>query len=199
MLNGRVTFKIEQVVGDGASNSLPIFSSRLYHEVKSIRDFLGHLHVKRALELGCGYGRLTPWISEFADEMFMVEPEHKLAEEAIRLYPSFIYAFVTVDEMTFPDKYFGLIVSWTVLQHISPTKIEASINEIKRVAEDDATILLAEHTRPTSSPTTWGRSIEEYTTLFAPFKLVRHEPRKIEVSRSGFFGDVMKFEKVERI
>ena len=197
MVKGRVTFKIEQVVGDGASKSLPTFSSRLYYEVRSIRHFLGDLHVKRALELGCGYGRLTPWIADFADEMFMVEPERDLAEETVKLYPTFTLASATADKMSFPNKHFGLIVSWTVLQHIPPGKIEQSISEIKRVAEDDATILLAEHTQSTSSPITWGRSIEEYMTLFAPFNLTRHEPRNLEVSLSGFFGDVMKFEKVK--
>jgi len=194
--NGRISFDVSQVVGGGASENLPAFSSRLYYEIKSIKEILGDLQVNRSLEIGCGYARLTPWIAEYSDEHYSIEPEKSLYEISKKLYPSFNFLNVPVDKMPFPDNYFGLVVSWTVLQHIPPEKIHDSKNEILRVAENDAVILIAEYTKNTPSPTTWGHSIEEYSRLFKPFELVKHEPRKVESLISYYCGEVMKFEKI---
>lgn len=195
----RIPFDVEQVVGDGVSQNLPTFSSRLYYEAKSIREFLDDFHVKRCLEIGCGYARLTPYIAEYSDEMYAIEPEKKLFEIARKLYPMFNFLNTPVDKMPFPNNYFGLIVSWTVLQHIPPIKLRDSISEILRVAQDDAVILIAEYTKKTASPTTWGHSLEEYSRLFKPFRLVKHEPRKVENSSNVHMGEVMKFQKIRLI
>ena len=196
--NGRVSFDVSQVVGDAASKNLPAFSSRLYYEIKSIKEILGDLHVNRSLEIGCGYARLTPWIAEYSDEYYAIEPEKELYEIAKKIFPSFNFLNAPADKMPFPDNYFGLVVSWTVLQHIPPEKFHDSINEILRVAEDDAVILIAEYTKNTPSPTTWGHSIEEYSRLFKPFELVKHEPRKTESLINYYVGEVMKFGKIRK-
>ena len=141
----RITFDVGQVVGDGASDFLPYFGSRIYHEVKSIRDFLGDIHVDRSLEIGCGYARLTPWIAEFSNKHFALEPEPKLFEISKELYPTINFVNAPADKIPLPDKYFGLIITWTVLQHIPPEGFEQSIKEILRVARDDALILICEY------------------------------------------------------
>jgi 2-polyprenyl-3-methyl-5-hydroxy-6-metoxy-1,4-benzoquinol methylase len=192
---GRIIFDVGQVAGGGGSKNLPAFSSRIYHEIKTLKEMLGDLHVKRSLEIGCGYGRLTPWIAEYSEEFYAIEPEKKLYDIAKKLYPSFKFTEARADRLPFPDNYFGLIVTWTVLQHVLPEKFQDTINEILRVAAEDAVILVAEYTRDTHSPSSWGHSVEEYTKLLEPFVLVKQEQRKVENLIDYYVGEVMKFEK----
>ncbi len=191
----RISFGIGQVVGEGASKNLPAFSSRIYHEIRSIRKFLGDLHVERSLEIGCGYARLTPWIAEYSQQHYAIEPEEELYTVTKSLYPSLNIVNCAADKLPFSDNYFDFIFTWTVLQHIPPEKFQQSIDEILRVVKDDGVILIAEHVLFTPSPTTWGHSIEEYQQLLKPFVLTMHEPRKVESLVDVNVGEIMKFEK----
>ena len=195
MDNFRVPFNVSQVVGGNASTNLPAFSSRLYYEIKSIRELLGNLHVARYLEIGCGYARLTPWISGYSDKQYGIEPEKKLYEISKKLYPYITFVNMPADNIPFQDNYFNIIISWTVLQHIPPEKINASIKEILRVANDKAIILIAEHTKNTQSTNTWGRSIKEYSKLFSPFELVKHKAREVEILIDYDVGEIMMFKR----
>ncbi len=193
--SNRISFGVGQVVGEGASKNLPAFSSRIYHELKTIRKFLGDLHVERSLEIGCGYARLTPWIAEYSEQHCAVEPEEELFNIAKGLYPSFDFVNCAADKLPFPDNHFDFIFTWTVLQHIPPEKFQQSIDEILRVIKDDGVILMAEHVQYTPSPTTWGHTIEEYQELLKPFVLTMHEPRKVESLVDINVGEIMKFKK----
>ncbi len=191
--NGRIQFGLPQVVGDGTSNSLPRFSSRIYNEVKSLREILGDEMFENSLEIGCGYARLTPWIADHSKNHYAIEPEKKLYEWGKKLYPSIKFINTMSNKIPFPDNYFDLVVTWTVLQHITPPKFKKSIEEIKRVIKEKGVLVISEYTRETTSPTTWGHSIQEYSTLFSPKKLVQCLDRKVENTIKKYMGDILKF------
>ena len=88
------------------------------------------INAERALEIGCGYGRLTPWVAEYASKYYDVEPEEELYKIAKELYPNFSFFNNTANKLPFHDKYFDLIFTWTVLQHIYPKYFSDSIKEI---------------------------------------------------------------------
>src|SRR6056297_4139336 len=66
----------------GGDPSRPELSARLYRESKHLDRVLGDRSYHRALEVGCGYGRLTGWISEYADETVGVDPNGDAIERA---------------------------------------------------------------------------------------------------------------------
>ncbi len=188
------------VVGDGIGEELPLLSTRLYHEVLLLEKILGELSVDRSLEIGCGYGRLTPWIAKHSKDHYAIEPTKKLYKWAKLLYPKVKIECTSCDELLFPDNYFNLIITWTVLQHIPPGRFKKSIQEIKRVLKDDGILIITEDTnKNSSSANTWGHSIQEYNELFSPKKLVEHFERKVEnftrfhAVKSYYMGEVMKF------
>ncbi|WP_227357170.1 methyltransferase domain-containing protein [Haladaptatus salinisoli] len=39
------------------------------------------------MEVGCGYGQLTPWIADCADEHYAIDPARSLLSAAHRKYP----------------------------------------------------------------------------------------------------------------
>jgi len=170
-----------RVVGNGVSEKLPLFSTRLFYEVSLLEKILGDLYVDKSLEIGCGYARLTPWIAKHSKDHYAIEPTKELYEWAHLLYPEFKFDNTSCDDLPFPSNYFDLVITWTVLQHIPPRKFKKSVEEIKRVLKDDGVLVITEFIdKSSSSTTTWGHSIEEYSSYFHSKKLVEHFERNFE-------------------
>ena len=78
--NGFVTF--EDGGFAGGSPTRPELSARIYYEVSQIRESLGERQFDRSLEVGCGYGRLSGWIAEYAEDAVAIEPNTDALEQA---------------------------------------------------------------------------------------------------------------------
>ncbi len=198
--NQIVFHEVLRVVGDGVSENLPLFGTRLFYEVSLLEKILDNFMAQKSLEIGCGYARLTPWIANHSKEHYAIEPTKKLYDWAKLLYPEVQFTQASCDKIPYPDNYFDLVITWTVLQHIPPGRFKKSIEEIKRVVKNDGILVITEFTQKTSDPTTtWGHSIEEFSLLFQPKKLIDHFERKTEpftpfhTVKPYHMGEVMKF------
>jgi len=120
-VKGRIYFDYSTGVVGGLTGPAE-YSCRLYEEVQLFKRPIRNYYAKRSLEIGCGYGRLTPWIADFSDAHYAVDPVSEFLNDARLLYPEVDFRQATAQSMPFPDDYFDLIVSWTVLQHIPPKK-----------------------------------------------------------------------------
>jgi len=172
------------------------FSSRLYMEVQLLKKALKDYFTQRSLEIGCGYARLTPWIAEYSKEHHAVDAESKLLKDAQTLCPSVQFDKAIVQNLPFPNNYFDLCVSWTVLQHIPPEELSGAVREVKRVLKPNGIFIIAEETESITSLDTWGHSLEEWKELLSPWKLVWHTERKLEITHyKKYAGMVMRFER----
>jgi SAM-dependent methyltransferase len=172
---GRISFSHTQVV----SWPRPEFCALLYEQVNLLQTALANCSATRSLEIGCGYGRLTPWIRDYSKDHYAIEPEPKLLDDARKLYPAVKFYEATVQNLPFHNNYFDLIVSWIILQHIPPKEFPKAVEEIKRVAHPTATILIAELTEGEKGNRWWPRSVHEYEEIFKPWKLVCNTKRRI--------------------
>ena len=192
----RIPFSYQNVVEDwrieGAA--LPHFSSRLYCEVKLLQKAMAERKFDKSLEIGCGYGRLTPWIMEYSREHYAVEPEKRLFNDAKLLHPKANFYNTAAQKLPFPDNLFDLCVTWTVLQHIPPEEQIKAAREIKRVAKKSATIIIAEETGTLQGETVWFRTVDDWAELFKPWKLVWSADRILEETAPTDHGKVMRFE-----
>ncbi|MFX0138259.1 MAG: class I SAM-dependent methyltransferase [Candidatus Hodarchaeota archaeon] len=204
----RVPFTYDSVVtGLGTkitkSNSssfkqLPYFSARLYREVKLLKEAIGTYHAKKSIEIGCGYGRLTPWIAEHSDQHYAIEPEYALLNAAKKLYPKVNFFQTKAQKLPFPDSYFDLCVSWTVLQHIPPKELIKAVSEIKRICKPNAIIILTEAVRKKKRVDRlgyWEYTLQEWVKLFSPWKITFSTLRKLEEPHKAAAGLVMRFER----
>jgi len=195
----RVPFAYENVAsGWGIKGAgLPHFSARLYREVKVLNEAIGSYHAKRSLEIGCGYGRLTPWIADHSAQHYAIEPESVLLNDARKLHPNVYFYRAKAQELPFPNCYFDLCVSWTVLMHIPPKELTKAVIEIKRVCAPEAIIILAEGVGERRWSSSWEHTLEEWMDLFLPRKLTWSTERKIEETFKGksSTGLVMRFER----
>lgn len=193
----RIPFTYEEVVGDWGIEGagLPHFSARLYREVKLLNQAIGSYHAKRSLEIGCGYGRLTPWIANHSEQHYAIEPESVLLRDARQLYSDIYFYKAKAQKLLFPNSYFDLCVSWTVLGHILPKELAKAVTEIKRVCTPEAIIILAEGVGKEKTEGYWEYTLEEWKDLFLPWKLTGYTERKIEETFKGNAGLVMRFER----
>lgn len=131
------------------------------------------------LEVGCGWGRLVPYIIEGGVASY---DGVDIAAEAIRWAQGQEYSiqryasFRTVppgDLSCFPSGKFDTVVCCTVLQHITDDGLLVrTVTEIMRVLAPGGRIILLENVwdRP-SKPHVAFRSPETYGALFAPVTL----------------------------
>lgn len=155
----------------GGSPSRPELSARIYREVQQLREVLADTQYERSLEIGSGYGRLSGWIADHADEAVGVDPNEEAIKIARTMYPEITFHVMGAEDLPFPDDHFDLFVSWSVLQHVPPESIGGVAAEVRRVLTDDATVVLCEKTRGDPGRTSWVRSTAEYESLFAPCEL----------------------------
>jgi ubiquinone/menaquinone biosynthesis C-methylase UbiE len=171
------------------------YASRLHREVKLLERALDGLNVEKSLEVGCGYGRLTPWIKEHSQKHFAVEPEDVLRQDAEILNPDVTFRGVKAQELPFPDNFFDLVITWTVLQHIPTNEQIKAIEEIKRVAKASGVLIITEGIGTRKGETEWLFTLDEYKKLFSPFTLTESFERVLEETAGPNQGLVMRYER----
>ena len=160
-----------------AADSPALLLARHNYEVACVRSLLRGKEIGRSLEVGCGYGRLTPTFAEMSAEHIAVDINSNALANARRAYPDCNFRTASATELPFSDSDFDLVTTWTVLQHIPPDRIGVACDELRRVLAPGGTLLICEETRhadqaPTRRPHTWHRRSEDYQQLLAPLQLI---------------------------
>ncbi|MDP3727236.1 MAG: methyltransferase domain-containing protein [bacterium] len=110
-------------------------------EVREVMEYIGRFPIplahQRALDFGCGVGRLTQALAHHFPEVYGVDcaPSMiRLAEHYNRHGQRCRYLLNTVDDLSmFPDHHFDFIYSAITLQHIEPYYAKRYIGELVRV------------------------------------------------------------------
>lgn len=165
-----------------------------YLDRRSLRAVLATLGLAQpigtALDVGCGYGRLTMVLAEFARQVVAIEREPALAQWVRRLLPAVRLLEQDV-AAPFPleDDGCEFIMTFLVLQHLPDDDCRLALQEIQRVTAPGGTVLLVEKTTPgtdSSNATdrrlfiSRHRRVTEYAGLMAPFTLMGAWPRPVE-------------------
>lgn len=180
--------------GDVVDVSGPPALLRNYLEQRDVREYLRRAElttpITRAYDVGCGFGRLTPVLGEFASVVIGFEREASLLATARHLLPSLEFIEVaTLESLPAPDASAELVMTFTVLQHMPDVRAEAVLREVTRVLAPGGHVLIVEETDPAleaGDPSnaeagyTRGRSWSWYEARLAPLRLIRMGPREIE-------------------
>lgn len=153
--------------------SIPLLLARHHYEVALITRLVADLDVQRSLEFGCGFGRLTPTLAGLSTAHTAIDINADALAAARCAYPQLEFRHSTGATLPFDDGTFDLIVTWTVLQHVPPHLIDATLDDIMRVRSPPGRLLLCEETRLAGAPSrhSWHREAAFYERRFAPLEL----------------------------
>ena len=178
-------------VADVANVAGPGANVRNYLEQRGVRRCLEAAAavkpIKRACDVGCGYGRLTMVLTEFASEVAGFEREPGLMQVASGLVPAVMFRKVE-SRLSLPatSGSFEFAMTFTVLQHLNDSDAKGTLSEMKRLARGGF-VLLTEETDPAlvhgseeSGMFTRGRSEQTYCEWMRPYELILHFAREIE-------------------
>ena len=171
--DGSVTFHERGFV---AATSPAMLLARHNYETRRIASALSGIRASRSLEVGCGFGRLSLTIAEHSDAHTAIDINRDALDLAQASYPRIDFQYGSAESLPFLDATFDLLVTWTVLQHVRPERIDRACSELVRVLASGATVLLCEETaRPhDSGGHTWHRTVQDYERLLSPLTLVTH-------------------------
>lgn len=181
--HGVITWTDDYVWG---SESVPDISATDYHQYRTLRGLFADRTATEALEVGCGYGRVLPWIAEATGaEVRGIDANPDAIETARRHYPGFRFETQNAADLSYAADAFDLVVTWTVLQHVPPDDFAGVTAEVKRVLAPDGWLLLCENTTGgEAGPSVWTRSVEEYGETFP-----RCELREVHEYACPHLGD----------
>jgi SAM-dependent methyltransferase len=158
---------------------------RHYYEVMHLRRCLDAIDERgisprRSLEIGCGFGRLSPYIAERVEQHTAIDINEWAVGEARRFYPNISFHTGSATELPFADGSFDLVLTWTVLQHIPNNLVAKALAEINRVAASRSMLVLCEATLNAGKAEKKGqhthdRPPEFYADAFAPRSLIVSE------------------------
>jgi protein-L-isoaspartate O-methyltransferase len=194
---GRFTDKSSRMIWtlDSVSDaSGPAANVRNYLEANTLRCMLRevtkHYQINSACEVGCGYGRLTMVLKEFAGKVVGFERERHLLEAGRALLPSIEFREVNTltDISSRKGEHFDLVMICTVLQHLTDDFCKAVIDEIKKICpkghviiiEKTEAIAVTENTENGDSFLSRARSVEAYEGMMRPFNLISVQDRMLE-------------------
>jgi SAM-dependent methyltransferase len=170
----------------------PASALRNYREQSGVRRCLEaaarEAPIRAAADVGCGYGRLTPVLSEFAARVEGFEREETLLAEARRLQPDVVWTAITdLGSLPAPGGAFDFAMTFTVLQHCDDAAARRAVAELLRIAAG-GWILLIEETDPEVGSElaadfpggTRGRAVATWERWMSPWRLRLFFPRVIE-------------------
>jgi SAM-dependent methyltransferase len=167
---------------------------RAYLEQRDVRELcasvIARARVPSACDVGCGFGRLTPVLTEFAEQVVGFEREPDLLRIAQSLQPSIDFRPIdALSQLPTGDQSFAFGLVFTVLQHVPEPEVRTVIDELRRIVTPSGHLLLCEETDGALEAGdrtqaylgyTCGRPVATYQAWLAPWKLVATRPRSIE-------------------
>ena len=106
-----------------------------------VRERLSGRGFRKALDVGCGEGRLCRMLSGFGVETVGLDPTQSLLDQARRLHPEGLYVDGVAEKPPFEDGAFDLVVS--CLSLIDIPDFETAIAEMTRVLAPGGTLFVA--------------------------------------------------------
>jgi SAM-dependent methyltransferase len=133
----------------------------------AFRKRLGCAGFRRALDVGCGEGRVSRLMQTFGIQTVGVDPIEGMLAEARRRDPAGAYHLGQAESLPFPDASFDLVV--TCLTLIDIPDFRTGIREMARVLEQGGTLLAANLTPVISAGMNkgWRRDADSQPIEFA--------------------------------
>lgn len=107
--------------------------------------FFEHLPGKRILDMGCGVGTNTSYLSKKGYSVLGVDASENMLKNAKKLYPGLSFEKHNILQLPYPDKSFDGIVLAYVIEHFNADGLGQLKKEITRLLADDGLLYITSH------------------------------------------------------
>lgn len=116
-----------------------------YHRYAAIQDLV---RGKKVLDIACGEGYGSFFISEFANDVVGVDISNEAISHASQKYCQSNLKFIegSATYLKFPDHCFDVVVSFETIEHLAEQ--EQMLSELKRVLKKDGYLVISSPNRP---------------------------------------------------
>ncbi len=113
-----------------------------YFQLRAVERLLGTLPLagQRCLDVGCGSGRWSRWLTGRGAQAIGIDPTGAMLEAARRLSPGVEFHQMSATEIDFPAASFDLVMTVTVIQHLQPAEQERAVAAMCRVVRPGGTM-----------------------------------------------------------
>lgn len=176
----------------------PEFAASIYYEIENFQNLLPSEKFDKVLEIGCGYGRLSPWIAEHGIDYVGIDIDTEALNMASELHPDLSFKRENVTNLSFSENSFDLIISNTVLHHIPNGFFPDAVNSISSVMSKNGTFIMSSVTEGSGNSKTWVRSKNDYQRYFAQYGFELSESIERDLPWQGsteYINNTMIFER----
>jgi ubiquinone/menaquinone biosynthesis C-methylase UbiE len=127
-----------------------------HSDQKTYEKTVKHLYLKNknVLEIRCGDGRISSYLSKESESFIAVDPDEKKIRPAKTHIPGVDFRIGSGKELNFPDSFFDLVIFPLSLHHQNSQK---AISEATRVLRNGGQLLVVEAATELTASTTTGR------------------------------------------
>jgi SAM-dependent methyltransferase len=130
-----------------------------------LKSVLGKQHFRRALDFGCGTGRLLGFLAQHASEVYALDRTPEMLDVARRQHqmPDDRFVCWRDSRLSFDDGYFDLILSVGVLCAVLKSDFASIVYELQRTCAPGGLIVLIEQVDNARelTPSTYVRMFED--------------------------------------
>lgn len=164
----------------GAGDNPHEVSATNYHIFEMLQENLDEQYGE-ILDLGCGYGRVTPYFKQFSQNVHGFDYNKEMLDKAKEAYPEIQFKNGKAQNLPYENDKFNVIFCRSVLQHIEENDLKKVRSEINRVTDQQASLLIFEDMHSNEKGAEDGhynlRDKKYYQNFFPGFKLVREDKR----------------------
>lgn len=94
-------------------------------------------------DVGCGPGRLTPYLAELGLDAFGIDLSPEMIRLAKAAHPDLRYEVGTMEALALPDGALGGLMAWYSIIHLPPERVPGTLAEFARVLRPGGRLLMA--------------------------------------------------------
>lgn len=162
----------------GAGDNPAETSAINYSIVRDLRKAINNQSFDSAIEIGSGYGRVTPWLDLFADKVYAVEPNDEMLSYIRDHYSDVHTINEKAQNIPLENNSVDLVFARSVLHHIPNNDFPQVCNELQRIRTHGGMAVLMEDVKGPESETHHPRPIKEYEDIFNRWNLKENWPRQ---------------------
>jgi ubiquinone/menaquinone biosynthesis C-methylase UbiE len=150
----------------------------------ALRRELGQVRGRRALDVGCGNGRISSWLAGRGADVAGVDPSQEMLSAARDLSPQVEFLLGDAEQLPFEGESFDVVVSVTVLQYLAqqPERLSTAAAEIARVLRANGRFVAIEQVH--DGGLSRGASVGTYDACLAAAGLVTRRTTRIRLGSS---------------